>query len=155
MGSPAPCPKLCPNRSGAPDCALFRGREFEKPSGAGRRPGGTSAARAAILPTVRSVDYRHQHIDMVTRGAPSSSRSNDPWPSHLGVWHSYRYFDLSKGRVDSTCSRPMQRPLNRPGHHTLSLESLLAHVDRLRANVLALEREQTRLLFWLFGHASA
>ena len=26
--------------TGAPECALFRGREFEKPSGAGRRPGG-------------------------------------------------------------------------------------------------------------------
>jgi hypothetical protein len=25
-----------------------------------------------------SLDYRHQHIDMVTRGAASSSRSNDP-----------------------------------------------------------------------------
>ncbi len=25
-----------------------------------------------------SVDYQHQHIDMITRGAPSSSRSNDP-----------------------------------------------------------------------------
>ena len=38
MRSPAPCPRLSPDRSGAPDCALFRGREFEKPSGAGRRP---------------------------------------------------------------------------------------------------------------------
>jgi hypothetical protein len=54
--------------------------------GARRLP---SAARAAILPALCSVDYRHQHIDMVTRGAPSSSRSNDPWPRHLPVWRSY------------------------------------------------------------------
>ena len=56
---------------------------------AGGQAAATSAARAAILPTLCSVDYRHQHIDMVTRGAPSSSRSNDPWPSHLSVWRSY------------------------------------------------------------------
>ena len=118
---------------------------------AGGQAAATSAARRAMLPTLCSVDYQHQHIDMITRGAPSSSRSNDPWPSHLGVWRSYRNFDLSNGRVDLTSSRPMQRPLNRPDHHTLSLGSSLAHADRYRANVLSLEREQTPFYFCCLG----
>jgi hypothetical protein len=126
---PRHAPRLCPNRSGAPDCALsVVASSKSRQEQAGGQAAATSAARAAILPTLVSLIIarpitRHQHIDMVTRGAPSSSRSNDPWPSYLGVWRSYRNFDLSKGRVDLTCSRPMQRPLNRPGHHTLSLES--------------------------------
>ena len=33
---------------------------------AGGQPAATSAVRAAILPALCSVDYRHQHIDMVT-----------------------------------------------------------------------------------------
>jgi hypothetical protein len=37
---------------------------------AGGQAAATSAARVVILPALRSVDYRHQHIDMVTRGAP-------------------------------------------------------------------------------------
>jgi hypothetical protein len=123
--SPAPCPRLCPNRSGAPDCALSVVASSKSRQGrAGGQAAATSAARAAILPTLCSVDYRHEHIDMVTTGAPTSSRSNDPWPSHLRICRSYRYFDLSnQDMMNLPCSRPMQRRLNRPGHHTLSLGS--------------------------------
>ena len=47
---------------------------------AGGQAAATSAARAAILPALCSVDYRHQHIDMVIGG---------PWRKQLALWRSY------------------------------------------------------------------
>ena len=56
--------------------ASSKGRQEQ----AGGQAAATVAARAAILPALCSVDYRHQHIDMVI-GAP--------WRKQLALWRSY------------------------------------------------------------------
>src|SRR5262249_21372491 len=75
-------PQIVPDPEGCPRPRSWS--RVRKPSGG--QAAATSAARRAILPTLCSVDYQHQHVDMIARGAPSSSRSNDPWPSYLQIW---------------------------------------------------------------------
>ena len=70
--APAPCPRIVPEPERCPRLRAYSvvASSKSRQEQAGGQAAATSAARAAILPTLCSVDYRHQHIDMVTSGRP-------------------------------------------------------------------------------------